>query len=118
MKKTMIAMLCCVSAITAARAHAFLDHSDPRVGNTVHGSPTEVKIWFTERLILPFSSMKVLDASGNEVDKMDKHLDPSNGQLLIVSVPTLKAGKYKVAWRVTAVDTHVTSGTFTFDVSP
>src|SRR5271163_175642 len=116
MKKIIIAMLCCVSAITAASAHAFLDHSEPRVGNTVHGSPTEVKIWFTERLILPFSSIKVLDGGGNEVDKMDKHLDPSNGQLLIVSVPPLKPGKYTVVWRVTAVDTHVTHGTFTFDV--
>ncbi len=118
MKKIIIMMLCCVAAVTAASAHAFLDHADPKVGSTVHGSPSEVKIWFTERLILPFSSLKVLDASGAEVEKPDKHLDPSNQQLLIVSVPPLKPGKYKVVWRVTAVDTHVTSGTFTFDVSP
>jgi len=30
----------------------------------------------------------------------------------------LKPGKYKVVWRVTSVDTHVTHGDFTFDVSP
>jgi methionine-rich copper-binding protein CopC len=38
--------------------------------------------------------------------------------LLIVDLKALKPGKYKVAWRVTAIDTHVTSGTFTFDVAP
>jgi len=117
MKKLLIAMFCCLAAVSAARAHAFLDHADPRVGSTVHGSPTEVKIWFTEGLILPFSDLKVLDASGKEVQKADKHLDPSNKELLIVSVPPLTPGKYTVSWRATAVDTHVTNGTFKFTVS-
>ncbi len=118
MKKLLIALFCCFAVASAASAHAFLDHADPRVGNKVQGSPKEVKIWFTEGIILPFSAVKVLDASGKEVEKNDKHLDPSNGQLLIVSVPPLKPGKYTVSWRVTAVDTHVTQGSFTFEVSP
>jgi methionine-rich copper-binding protein CopC len=117
MKKLLIAMWCCLAGITAAQAHAFLDHAEPRVGNTVKVAPTEVKIWFTEGLILPFSDVKVTDATGNEVQKGDKHLDPSNGALLIVSVLPLKPGKYTVSWRATAVDTHVTKGTFTFTVS-
>jgi methionine-rich copper-binding protein CopC len=117
-KKLLIAICCCLAGVSAASAHAFLDHADPRVGNTVKGSPKEVKIWFTEGLILPFSDLKVLDSSGKEIQKSDKHLDPSNNQLLIVSVPELKPGKYTVSWRVTAVDTHVTHGTFTFIVSP
>jgi methionine-rich copper-binding protein CopC len=118
MKSTLIALLCCLAAVSAASAHAFLDHADPKVGSTVHASPTEVKIWFTERLILPFSDVKVLDATGKELQKADKHLDPSNGELLIVSVPPLAPGKYTVSWRVTAVDTHVTHGTFPFEISP
>jgi methionine-rich copper-binding protein CopC len=118
MKPLLIAGFCCVAAVSAASAHAFLDHAEPRVGSTVKVSPTEVKIWFTEGLILPFSELKVLDASGKEVEKDDKHLDPAHGEVLIVSVPPLKAGKYTVSWRVTAVDTHVTHGTFPFEVSP
>lgn len=117
-KKLFIALSCCLAALSTARAHAFLDHADPRVGSTVKVSPTEVKIWFTEGLILPFSNVKVLDAAGKEVQKSDKHLDRSNKASLIVSVPPLKPGKYTVSWRVTAVDTHVTTGTFTFEVSP
>ena len=118
MKKPIIALLCCLAAVSAARAHAFLDHADPKVGSTVKVSPTEVKIWFTEGVILPFSYLKVLDASGKEVQKNDKHLDPAHPDMLIVSVPPLKPGKYKVSWRVTAVDTHVTHGFFPFEVSP
>jgi methionine-rich copper-binding protein CopC len=37
---------------------------------------------------------------------------------LEVSLPTLKPGKYKVSWRVMSVDTHVTNGTFAFEIVP
>jgi len=36
--------------------------------------------------------------------------------LLTVSLPKLKPGKYKVVWRVVSVDTHVTTGNFTFEL--
>jgi methionine-rich copper-binding protein CopC len=100
-----------------ADAHAFLDRAEPRVGNTVK-APTEVKVWFTQKLVVAFCNLQVFDAAGNELDKHDKKLDKSEQSLLIVSVPPLKPGKYKVVWRVTSVDTHVTHGDFTFDVSP
>ena len=118
MKKLITAILCCLAGVTAAHAHAFLDHADPRVGSTLKAAPTEIKIWYTERLILPFSDIKLADASGQPITTTNKHLDPANAQLLIVSVPPLKPGKYTVSWRVTAVDTHVTHGTFPFTVSP
>jgi methionine-rich copper-binding protein CopC len=102
----------------SAGAHAFLDHADPKVGSQVHGSPAEVKVWFTQKLVVMFCSLQVFDETGKEVDKRDKKLDGSDPSLLIVSVPVLKPGKYKVAWRATSVDTHVTNGDFTFEVVP
>ncbi|HEX4084702.1 MAG TPA: copper resistance protein CopC, partial [Chthoniobacteraceae bacterium] len=69
MKKLLITLIACATAVTAASAHAFLDHAAPKVGSTVHGTPSQVKIWYTEKLILPFSTVKVTDASGAEVDK-------------------------------------------------
>lgn len=118
MKKLIIALCCSLAGVSVASAHAFLNHADPKVGSTVKVSPKEVKIWFTEGVILPFSDLKVLDAFGKEVQKNDKHLDPAHPDLLIVSVSPLKPGKYTVSWRVTAVDTHVTHGFFSFEVSP
>lgn len=118
MKTVSLATLCSLGTLCSALAHAFVDHASPAVGSTVHAPPAEVRIWFTEKLILPFSELHVLDASRNEVDKHDKHLDPHNGEVIVVSVPTLKPGKYTVSWRATSVDTHVTSGTFTFELGP
>ena len=97
-------------------AHAFLKHADPGVGSTVRTSPSQVRIRFTENIEPAFSSIQVFDASGREVDKRDLHLDSSDHALLQVSLPPLGAGTYKVAWRVVSVDTHVTSGSFTFRV--
>jgi methionine-rich copper-binding protein CopC len=115
MKKLLIAIVCCVAGISAASAHAFLDHAEPKVGSRVK-APTEIRIWFTEGIILPFSDIKVTNPSGKEVQKADKHLDPGHDNILVVSADRLGLGKYKVSWRVTAVDTHVTSGFYTFEV--
>lgn len=118
MKTLLATIICCLSGLTAASAHAFLDHADPRVGSTIRLSPVEVKIWFTEKLVLPFSNVQVTDAAGKEVDRHDKKLDPADAALLLISVPSLLPGKYTVTWRATSVDTHVTNGTFSFVVAP
>jgi copper resistance protein C len=99
-------------------AHAFLDRAEPKVGSAIKVSPSTVKVWFTQKLVIAFSDLQVIDSAGKEVDKRDKRLDPSDQALLIVSVPPLKPGKYKVVWKAVSVDTHVTHGDFTFDVSP
>jgi copper resistance protein C len=97
-------------------AHAFVDHTEPAVGSQIHAAPTQVKIWFTERLEPAMSKIQVFDASSREVDKRDAKIDPSNPALLTVSLPELKPGKYKVVWRAVSVDTHVTTGNFTFEL--
>jgi copper resistance protein C len=98
-------------------AHAFLKEAEPRVGSTVPTSPKEVRIRFTENIEPAFSRISVYDASGNEVDKRNVHLDSADHSLLHVSLPLLKAGTYKVVWRVVSVDTHVTHGSFKFQVA-
>jgi methionine-rich copper-binding protein CopC len=108
--------LACLPSV--AVAHAFLDHSDPKVGSAVSASPKVVKIWFTQELEPAFSGIVVTDPNGTEVDKKDTHLDDSDKTLLIVSLPKLSPGKYKVAWHVVSVDTHRTQGDFKFTVNP
>ena len=99
-----------------AWAHAFLDHADPKVGSTVTDSPAVIKLWFTQELEPVFSSIKVEDAQGQEVDKKDMRQDDKDKTLLIVSVPQLPDGTYTVTWHVVSVDTHRTQGTFKFTI--
>ena len=103
---------------SAASAHSFLDRAAPAVGSTVHGSPSSVRLWFTEPLEPAFTTIKVLDQTGKRVDNEDKAVDASDRTLLRISLPQLPAGTYRVVWRALSVDTHVTEGAFTFDVVP
>jgi len=105
-------------AITSAGwAHAFLDHAEPGVGSKVR-VVRQVKIWFTEKLEPALSKIQVFDASNHEVDQRDVQTDKSNAALLTVSLPALNPGNYKVVWRAVSVDTHVTTGNYTFEVVP
>lgn len=104
--------------ITAAGAHAFLDHAEPAVGSRVRGSPARLKLWFTQNLEPEFSTVQVQDRDGRRVDKGDVRVDGADATLLQVSLPPLAPGKYRVVWRALSVDTHVTDGDFTFDVAP
>lgn len=98
---------------TSAWAHAFLDHADPKVGSTIHESPSQVTVWMTENLEPAFSKLQVFDANGTEVDRKDTKV---SGNVMTVSVPKLIVGNYRVSWQAVSVDTHRTSGRFDFTV--
>jgi methionine-rich copper-binding protein CopC len=104
--------------VPLAAAHAFLDHAIPGVGSAVHESPSQIKLWFSERLEPEFSTVEVLDRRGKRVDKGDPQVDSADPMLLRISLPLLSPGRYRVTWRVLSVDTHVARGQFTFDIAP
>jgi copper resistance protein C len=112
------ASLLTMVATFEAGAHAFLDHATPAVGSAIHGSPAQVRLWFTQELEPAFSTVQVQDRDGRRVDKKDKQVDPTNPALLQVSLPQLAPGRYRVVWRALSVDTHVSEGDFTFDILP
>jgi methionine-rich copper-binding protein CopC len=97
-------------------SHAFPDHSDPKVGSTVSGSPSSVRIWFDSDLEPAFSNLMVHGMDGKMVDKRDCRVDPSDPKLLEVSIPPLPPGTYLVIWSVVSRDTHRTQGQFTFTI--
>src|SRR5262245_53744044 len=114
-----IAILGVIAAAVRVEAHAFLVRAEPRVGSKVNKTPTEVRVWFSEMVQADVSSIKVFDISGKRVDKNDTHSDSANRTVLCVSlIPALTAGSYKVVWRVTSADTHVTDGNFHFQIAP
>lgn len=98
-----------------ARAHAFPDHSEPRVGHTV-SAPPAVRIWFDGALEPAFSTIRVEDQNRKRADKGDARVDPGDNTLLEVSLPALPAGTYRVFWSVVARDGHRTEGNFSFRV--
>ena len=101
---------------TAADAHAFPDRSEPKVGATLAASPSDVRIWFDGEIEPVFSTIRVENADRQRVDKQDGRVSPDDSRLLIVSVPPLPPGKYRVYWSVVARDGHRTDGDFPFRI--
>ena len=114
-----IVTLSVIAAAVRVEGHAFLIRAEPQVGSKVNKVPTEVRVWFSETVQAGVSSIKVFDVSGQQVDKKDTHSDRANRAVLCVSlIPALTPGAYKVVWRVTSADRHVTSGDFRFQIVP
>ena len=97
-------------------AHAFLDHANPAVGSTVRTAPEAVTMWFTQELEPAFTTATVTDASGNTVDRGPAQIDPKEPTVLRVALRKLSPGTYTVSWHALSVDTHTTTGHFTFTV--
>jgi copper resistance protein C len=117
-QRAALVLLVILIAQTQSLAHAFIDHADPKVGSVVDKPPDDVKVWFTEEIEPAFSSLQVFDSDGKQVDRKEAHLDPKDKTLLIVSLPHVPFGEYKVVWSVVAKDTHKTHGDFKFTVKP
>jgi methionine-rich copper-binding protein CopC len=119
MKRVFVSLLALglfIGGASLAEAHAFLDHAEPRVGSTVEGSPSVVKIWFTDGLQASVSRIQVFDGNGQEVDKGDVKIDPVDKSIMWVSVPKLPIGSYKVVWNAVCPLGHHTAGSFMFEV--
>jgi methionine-rich copper-binding protein CopC len=104
--------------VTAAYAHAHLDHAVPAEGSTIHTAPTRIELSFSERVEPAFSVIEVLDQKGDHVEQGKPTLDPTDAKTLTIAIKLAPMGTYKVVWRVISVDTHRSSGTVTFSVAP
>jgi copper resistance protein C len=104
-----------LSPTGSARAHASLDHAEPRVGNKVATAPRQVTLWFTQKLEPAFSTISVTNSAGERVDTGKARV---SGEQMSISLRSGGAGTYRVTWRVLSVDTHTTDGSFTFQVGP
>src|SRR6266851_8348649 len=63
-------------------AHAVLLKATPSSSQSLTQAPDLVQLLFSEPLDPVFSAVRVLNASGQAVDRGNSHVDPNNEQLL------------------------------------
>lgn len=96
-------------------AHAELRHSEPDADAILDQAPMEVFAWFSEPLSTG-SKLSVFDSQFQTVDKGETFIDASDATLMRVQLQPLGPGRYTVNWRATAIDGHVSSGSYDFVV--
>jgi methionine-rich copper-binding protein CopC len=105
-------------APAVALAHAFLNQAIPPVGGTVPASPKEIRLTFSEGIEPRFSGIDLATDDGRTVATGAAAVDPANDKQLVLAVPPLVPGRYRVHWHVVSVDTHRTEGEYSFVVEP
>jgi copper resistance protein C len=115
---TVTGLLVAGSLSQPAQAHAFLDHAVPAVGSTVATPPSQVVMVFTQDLESAFTGATIADANGQPIATAAAAVDPQNKAELVLNLPKLAPGHYKVSWHALSVDTHRTQGNFGFDIQP
>jgi copper resistance protein C len=100
----------------AALSHAFLDQAAPLVGGTVPASPKEIRLTFTEAIEPRFSGIDLMTDDGRRISTGQPTVDPGNDKQLVLTLPPLVPGRYRVRWHVVSVDTHRTEGEYSFAV--
>ncbi|HEY4689035.1 MAG TPA: copper resistance protein CopC [Anaerolineae bacterium] len=112
-----LAVVASLLAVGVASAHADLLRSNPAANSTLATAPQQVTIWFTEAVEPGFSTISVLYQDGSTADNGDNAVSPTDPAQLTVTLHDAREGTYIVSWRVlSAVDGHITSGSFVFAV--
>ena len=101
---------------SSAFAHAKLQHSIPANGSTVSSTPGELRFEYNEPVEAAMSSVKVLGPDSKPVPVEKAEVSKDDGKVLLVKLPTLPAGAYRVEWGTMGHDGHHTKGTVSFTV--
>lgn len=117
MKKFLIiAFLIIVSSIPLAYAHPEIKNSEPGESTNVSAGIDQIMIQYSEAVEIEFSTIKVFDSNGNQIDNKDTRYI-GNESTLVVTTPPLKDGLYTVTSSVLSkVDGHLVPKAFVFGV--
>ena len=108
-----------VAAPGFASAHAELISSTPAANSSLRESPPFLTMDFSEAVDAATASVLIFDDLQRQVIGADDLQVEASGRIVAISLPPLDPGVYTVSYRVTsAVDGHVTTGSWAFLIDP
>ena len=81
-------------------------------------APREIRLTFTEGIEPAFSRIELATAEGQPIGTGPATVDPRDNTQLVLPLPPLAPGRYRVKWRVVSMDTHPTEGDYMFEIRP
>jgi copper resistance protein C len=102
-----------------ASAHPTLRSASPAADAPSASFPTEIKLDFSEGVIVKFSGLELKDDRGKTIETGVATTDPKDKKRLVVPVlAPLTPGRYTVNWHVVSEDTHRAQGQYSFRIGP
>lgn len=98
-----------------ASAHATLVTSDPGDGATLADPPDHIRLTFSEAVSAELSRIRLVGVDGQVLAGASIAADPSDPAVLLVRMPPIETGIYRLEWRVVdGNDLHATESTMVF----
>ena len=110
------ASLALAAFASSAFAHAKLQTSTPANGATLSAAPSELRFEYNEAVEPAMSSVKLVGPDSKPVTTDKAEVSKDDDKVLLVKVPKLPAGAYRVEWSTMGHDGHHTKGTVSFTV--
>lgn len=111
------ALLFCLGAANGAFAHAHLQSSTPASGSQV-GPTQELRLVFSEGVEEKFTQVELRRDNALITVKGIATVPGDKKTLIVTPEQPLTAGDYVVDWQAVSVDTHKSSGNYSFKVTP
>jgi methionine-rich copper-binding protein CopC len=119
----LVAIVALAGAATRASGATLFRHirlvkSEPAANDTLAKSPAAIKLWFSEKVELPVTTVKLADAAGHAV-ALAAVARPGTGDsapVVAAIAKPLAAGSYVITWSTAAKDGHPANGTIAFVV--
>jgi len=113
-------ILICATALPLAAndasAHALLVKSEPARRAVLTKPPSQVRLWFNEKLEPAFCAITVTAEDGKQVTEHTARVSAQDGRLLELALPALSPGGYTVQYQVLSVDGHAVKASYRFTV--
>lgn len=110
--------LLAVMVLGTGMFHNHLVKSTPAAGAKLSASPKEVRLWFSERPTIAFTSVTLLRADSTKIVTI-KAVAADDSMAAAAPLPTtLPPGAYLVTWRTAGKDGHAIRGTYGFTIAP
>ncbi len=99
-------------------AHSSLEKTYPIKGEKLTKSPSTLDVWFQDPVVIHSDSIRLLDASGNEMKLGKTEIDPKNKTHIVSELSEdLQEGHYVTKINVIALDGYVIQEEFTFQIA-
>jgi copper transport protein len=113
-----------VGPVPAAQAHAFLAGSSPSDGQLLADPPAQIRLGFSESVVLSATRIDVVDATGRHLDLTGLRIESSADAAdleqpveIVVDLPPMDRSAYRVSWAtLSSDDLHATEGVLVFGV--
>ena len=113
-----LAALAATVTLGTGMLHNHLVKSSPGKDEQLSSAPKEVRLWFSERPEVAFTSVTLMQEDSTRIATVKAVATTDS---LVVAAPltmALPPGKYLVGWRTASRDGHAIRGVFGFTIAP